>query len=134
MSSTDDRFKLVTDFELRGDQPQAVRELTDGLRRGDACQVLLGVTGSGKTFTLAQVIAGNEDYEITGGSIRYEGEDLLEMSADKRACEGIFLGFQYPVEIPGVNNNYFGTLWGRRPHKRRQIIILGLCGAEGPQI
>ena len=57
MASTDDRFKLVTDFELRGDQPQAVRELTDGLRRGDACQVLLGVTGSGKTFTLAQVIA-----------------------------------------------------------------------------
>ena len=57
MPSTDDRFKLVTDFELRGDQPQAVRELTDGLRRGDACQVLLGVTGSGKTFTLAQVIA-----------------------------------------------------------------------------
>ena len=57
MFSTDDRFKLVTDFELRGDQPQAVRELTAGLRRGDACQVLLGVTGSGKTFTLAQVIA-----------------------------------------------------------------------------
>ncbi len=57
MPSTDDRFTLVTDFELRGDQPQAVRELTDGLRRGDACQVLLGVTGSGKTFTLAQVIA-----------------------------------------------------------------------------
>ena len=57
MPSTDDRFKLVTDFELRGDQPQAMRELTDGLRRGDACQVLLGVTGSGKTFTLAHVIA-----------------------------------------------------------------------------
>ncbi|HIN10289.1 MAG TPA: excinuclease ABC subunit UvrB [Acidobacteria bacterium] len=57
MPSTDDRFTLVTDFELRGDQPQAVRELTDGLRRGDACQVLLGVTGSGKTFTLAHVIA-----------------------------------------------------------------------------
>ena len=57
MSSTDARFALVTDFELRGDQPQAVRELTDGLRRGDACQVLLGVTGSGKTFTLAKVIA-----------------------------------------------------------------------------
>jgi excinuclease ABC subunit B len=57
MPSTDEQFKLVTDFELRGDQPQAVRELTDGLRRGDACQVLLGVTGSGKTFTLAHVIA-----------------------------------------------------------------------------
>ena len=57
MFSKDDRFKLVTDFELRGDQPQAVHELTEGLRRGDACQVLLGVTGSGKTFTLAHVIA-----------------------------------------------------------------------------
>ena len=57
MFSKDDRFKLVTDFELRGDQPQAVHELTEGLRRGDAYQVLLGVTGSGKTFTLAQVIA-----------------------------------------------------------------------------
>ena len=57
MSSTDDRFKLVTEFELRGDQPQAVQELTDGLLRGDPHQVLLGVTGSGKTFTLAHVIA-----------------------------------------------------------------------------
>ena len=57
MSSTDRRFTLVTDFELRGDQPQAVQELTDGLQRGDAHQVLLGVTGSGKTFTLAHVIA-----------------------------------------------------------------------------
>ena len=57
MSSTYDQFTLVSDFELRGDQPQAVRELTDGLLRGDAHQVLLGVTGSGKTFTMAQVIA-----------------------------------------------------------------------------
>ena len=57
MASTYDRFKLVSEFELRGDQPQAVQELTDGLRRGDAQQVLLGVTGSGKTFTLAHVIA-----------------------------------------------------------------------------
>ena len=57
MSSTYDRFNLVSDFELRGDQPRAVRELTDGLLRGDPHQVLLGVTGSGKTFTMAQVIA-----------------------------------------------------------------------------
>ena len=57
MSSTYDRFDLVSEFELRGDQPQAVQELTDGLRRGDFNQVLLGVTGSGKTFTMAQVIA-----------------------------------------------------------------------------
>ncbi len=57
MPSTYDRFSLVTDFELRGDQPRAVQELTDGLERGDAHQVLLGVTGSGKTFTMAQVVA-----------------------------------------------------------------------------
>ncbi len=57
MSSTHDRFNLVSDFELRGDQPRAVQELTDGLLRGDPHQVLLGVTGSGKTFTMAQVIA-----------------------------------------------------------------------------
>jgi excinuclease ABC subunit B len=57
MPSTDDRFSLVTDFELRGDQPRAVQELTDGLERGDPHQVLLGVTGSGKTFTMAQVVA-----------------------------------------------------------------------------
>ncbi len=57
MSSTYDRFHLVSDFELRGDQPAAVQELTDGLERGDPHQVLLGVTGSGKTFTMAQVIA-----------------------------------------------------------------------------
>ncbi|MDE0831296.1 MAG: DEAD/DEAH box helicase family protein, partial [Vicinamibacterales bacterium] len=57
MSATYDRFKLVSDFELRGDQPRAVEELTDGLERGDPHQVLLGVTGSGKTFTMAKVIA-----------------------------------------------------------------------------
>ncbi len=58
MASRHDRFNLVSDFELQGDQAQAIRELTEGLRRGDARQVLLGVTGSGKTFTMAQVIAG----------------------------------------------------------------------------
>ena len=57
MASTYDRFKLVTDFELRGDQPRAVQELTEGLMREDPRQVLLGVTGSGKTFTMAKVIA-----------------------------------------------------------------------------
>ena len=57
MSSVHDRFKLVSDFELRGDQVHAVPELIDGLHRGDAHQTLLGVTGSGKTFTMAHVIA-----------------------------------------------------------------------------
>ena len=57
MTTTYDTFALVSDFEIRGDQPRAIAELTDGLDRGDPHQVLLGVTGSGKTFTMAQVIA-----------------------------------------------------------------------------
>ena len=67
---------------------------------------IMGPNGSGKS-TLAQVIAGHEDYEVDKGSIEYFGEDLLELDVDERACEGIFLAFQYPVELPGVNNTYF---------------------------
>ena len=66
---------------------------------------IMGPNGSGKS-TLAQVIAGHEDYEVTGGSIEFDGRDLLELAPEERAREGIFLGFQYPVEIPGVNNAY----------------------------
>ena len=66
---------------------------------------IMGPNGSGKS-TLAQVIAGNENYEITGGSMKYMGKDLLGLAAEERAREGIFLGFRYPVEIPGVNNAY----------------------------
>ncbi|MCA9424346.1 MAG: Fe-S cluster assembly ATPase SufC [Candidatus Omnitrophica bacterium] len=67
---------------------------------------IMGPNGSGKS-TLASVLAGREEYEITEGQILYNGKDLLEMDPDVRACEGIFLAFQYPVEIPGVNNSYF---------------------------
>src|SRR5215213_815114 len=67
---------------------------------------LMGKNGSGKS-TLFQVIAGREAYEVTAGEIRYEGKDLLEMSAEERAREGIFLAFQNPVEIPGVSTDYF---------------------------
>jgi Fe-S cluster assembly ATP-binding protein len=66
---------------------------------------IMGPNGSGKS-TLAQVLAGRQDYEITGGSVSYEGRDLLAMPAEERARAGLFLGFQYPVEIPGVNNVY----------------------------
>ena len=62
---------------------------------------IMGPNGSGKS-TLAYALAGRAGYEITGGSVRYRGRDLLEMSPEERACEGVFLGFQYPVEIPGV--------------------------------
>jgi Fe-S cluster assembly ATP-binding protein len=67
---------------------------------------IMGPNGSGKS-TLASVLAGREDYEITGGSVDFEGKDLLEMSPEDRAREGIFLGFQYPVEIPGVSTTNF---------------------------
>ena len=66
---------------------------------------IMGPNGSGKS-TLAQVLAGREDYEVTRGSVSFEGHDLLAMRAEERARAGLFLGFQYPVEIPGVNNVY----------------------------
>jgi Fe-S cluster assembly ATP-binding protein len=66
---------------------------------------IMGPNGSGKS-TLAQVLAGREDYEVTGGSVTFEGADLLALPAEERARAGLFLGFQYPVEIPGVNNVY----------------------------
>jgi len=66
---------------------------------------IMGPNGSGKS-TLAQVIAGHDDYVVTDGSVRYDGRDLLELAPEERAREGVFLGFQYPVEIPGVNTAY----------------------------
>ena len=67
---------------------------------------LMGPNGSGKS-TLAQILAGHKDYEVTGGQVIYQGQDLLEMAPEERAREGVFLAFQYPVEIPGVNTAYF---------------------------
>ncbi|HTP80550.1 MAG TPA: Fe-S cluster assembly ATPase SufC [Bacteroidota bacterium] len=67
---------------------------------------IMGPNGSGKS-TLAQVLAGREGYEVTGGSVRYEGKDLFDLDPEERAREGLFLAFQYPVEIPGVSNTYF---------------------------
>jgi Fe-S cluster assembly ATP-binding protein len=67
---------------------------------------IMGPNGSGKS-TLAAVLAGRDGYEVTQGSVHYLGRNLLQMPADERAREGLFLAFQYPVEIPGVNNTYF---------------------------
>jgi Fe-S cluster assembly ATP-binding protein len=67
---------------------------------------IMGPNGSGKS-TLAQVLAGREEYEVTDGTVLYKGRDLLEMSPDERACEGLFMAFQYPVEIPGVKTTQF---------------------------
>lgn len=67
---------------------------------------IMGPNGSGKS-TLSKVLAGREEYVVTGGSITYKGQNLLELSPEERARQGIFMAFQYPVEIPGVNNTYF---------------------------
>ena len=85
------------------------REILKGIDlevKAGEVHAIMGPNGSGKS-TLAHVLAGREGYDITAGSVSYEGRDLLELEADERAREGVFLAFQYPVEIPGVNNTYF---------------------------
>jgi Fe-S cluster assembly ATP-binding protein len=85
------------------------REILKGVNltvRAGEVHSIMGPNGSGKS-TLAQILAGRESYEITEGAVLYGGKNLLEMSPEERACEGVFLAFQYPVEIPGVNNTYF---------------------------
>jgi Fe-S cluster assembly ATP-binding protein len=85
------------------------REILKGIALSVAAgevHAIMGPNGSGKS-TLAGVLAGRPGYEVTDGSVRYDGRDLLAMSPDERARAGVFLAFQYPVEIPGVNNMYF---------------------------
>jgi len=84
---------------------------------------LMGPNGSGKS-TLAHVLAGRPGYEVTAGKVLYDGRDLLEMQPEERACEGVFLAFQYPVEIPGVNNTYFlkAALNARKKHRGEEPI------------
>ncbi|MDH3315611.1 MAG: Fe-S cluster assembly ATPase SufC [Gammaproteobacteria bacterium] len=87
------------------DGKEIIRGLNLEVKAGEV-HAIMGPNGSGKS-TLAYVLAGREGYEVTAGEVTYEGKNLLELSADERACEGVFLAFQYPVEIPGVNNTYF---------------------------
>jgi Fe-S cluster assembly ATP-binding protein len=85
------------------------REILHGIDlviRAGEVHALMGPNGSGKS-TLSQVLAGRETYEVTEGSVTYLGQDLLSMKPEERAHAGVFLAFQYPVEIPGVNNTYF---------------------------
>src|SRR3989475_12576814 len=76
------------------------------LIRAGEVHAVMGPNGSGKS-TLAQILAGREGYEVTEGEVLYEGKDLLDLDPEERAREGLFLAFQYPVEIPGVNSTYF---------------------------
>ena len=90
---------------LAGDGREILKGIDLSVQAGEV-HAIMGPNGSGKS-TLAAVLAGRDGYEVTAGGVRYRGRDLLEMPADERAREGVFLAFQYPVEIPGVNNTYF---------------------------
>ncbi|NIA26770.1 MAG: Fe-S cluster assembly ATPase SufC [Desulfobulbaceae bacterium] len=96
---------------------EILRGLSLSVNAGEV-HAIMGPNGSGKS-TLAQVIAGHADYEVTDGTVTYKGRDLLELEPEERAREGIFLGFQYPVEIPGVNNAYLlkAAMNAKRKHQ-----------------
>jgi Fe-S cluster assembly ATP-binding protein len=94
----------ITDLSARVAGKDILKGVNLEVRRGEI-HAIMGPNGSGKS-TLAQVLAGRADYEVTGGSVTFEGQDLLALPAEERARAGLFLGFQYPVEIPGVNNVY----------------------------
>ncbi len=94
----------IDDLHVRVDGKEILRGLTLEVPRGEV-HAVMGPNGSGKS-TLANVLAGRPGYEVTSGGVTFEGRDLLALPPEERAREGVFLGFQYPVEIPGVNNVY----------------------------
>ena len=98
----------------------ANRKILEGINlevKAGEVHAIMGPNGSGKS-TLAKLLAGREDILVTEGSVSYDGRDLLAMAPEVRACEGVFLGFQYPVEVPGVSNMYLlkAALNARRKH------------------
>ncbi|MBL0005995.1 MAG: Fe-S cluster assembly ATPase SufC [Saprospiraceae bacterium] len=95
----------ITDLHVSIDGKPILNGLNLTVNKGEV-HAIMGPNGSGKS-TLANVLAGREEYTIESGTVEYEGEDLLSMDIDKRALAGIFLAFQYPVEIPGVSNSNF---------------------------
>ena len=95
----------ITNLHVEVDGNQILKGINLEVKAGET-HAIMGPNGSGKS-TLAQVLAGHEDYEVTQGKVEYLKKDLLEMDVDERACKGVFLAFQYPVELPGVNNTYF---------------------------
>ena len=95
----------IQGLHAEADGSPILRGLDLEVRAGEVHSIM-GPNGSGKS-TLAKILAGREDYEVTAGSVHYRGQDLLDMDPDERAREGVFLAFQYPVEIPGVSNMQF---------------------------
>ena len=107
----------VKNLRVKAEDKEILRGINLTVGKGEV-HAIMGPNGSGKS-TLARALAGHPGYEVTSGEARYEGQDLLDMSPDERAREGVFMAFQYPVEIPGVNNAYFlkAALNARRKHQ-----------------
>ncbi len=95
----------IVNLQAKVEEKDILKGLNLEIKPGEV-HAIMGPNGSGKS-TLASVLSGREEYEVTGGSVTFEGQDLLEMSPEDRARAGIFLAFQYPVEIPGVSNANF---------------------------
>jgi Fe-S cluster assembly ATP-binding protein len=95
----------IKNLHARVDDKQILNGINLTVRPGEV-HAIMGPNGSGKS-TLAHVLAGREDYEVTEGQILYNGRDLVELEPEERAAEGVFMAYQYPVEIPGVSNKYF---------------------------
>jgi Fe-S cluster assembly ATP-binding protein len=106
----------VRNLHVRAEDKQILKGISLTVQPGEV-HAIMGPNGSGKS-TLARALAGHPGYEVTAGEVLYDGKDLLDMAPDERAREGVFMAFQYPVEIPGVNNAYFlkAALNARRKH------------------
>ena len=95
----------IQNLHAQIEEKQILKGINLQINAGEV-HAIMGPNGSGKS-TLASVLAGREEYEVTEGSVEFNGKDLLEMSPEERAREGLFLAFQYPVEIPGVSTTNF---------------------------
>ena len=95
----------ITNLQARVEDKPILKGINLTVKPGEV-HAIMGPNGSGKS-TLAGVLAGKGEYEVTGGEVTFDGKDLLDLDPEERAREGLFLAFQYPVEIPGVSNSYF---------------------------
>jgi Fe-S cluster assembly ATP-binding protein len=107
----------VRDLKVRAEDKEILRGVNLTVNPGEV-HAIMGPNGSGKS-TFARALSGHPGYEVTSGTVLYDGRDLLDMSPDERARDGVFMAFQYPVEIPGVNNAYF--LKAALNARRRQL-------------
>jgi Fe-S cluster assembly ATP-binding protein len=107
----------ITNLRVRAEGKEILKGLDLSVNAGEV-HAIMGPNGSGKS-TLARALSGHPAYEVTDGVVTYKGRDLLAMSPEERACEGVFMAFQYPVEIPGINNTYFLKAAYNAIHKHR---------------